>query len=67
MRTSSKNVSLVRAAPYVVLGGAVGLFWIVHSGRTVMPGVSMSTITRLMPLCFGTVVSVRQNRKQKSA
>ena len=37
------------------------------SGRTVMPGVAMSTSTMLMPLCFGASVSVRQNRKQKSA
>ena len=37
------------------------------SGRTVMPGVFMSTSSRLMPLCFGASGSVRQSRKHQSA
>lgn len=33
-----------------------------RSGRTVMPGLDMSRMNALMPLCFGTSGSVRANR-----
>ena len=56
--TSLKNTSL--------RSGCSGLT-ISASGRTVTPGVAMSTSTTLIPLCFGASGSVRQNRKQKSA
>ena len=47
MRTSSQNVSFVRPSP------------IVHSGRTVMPGVVIGTTNIEMPRCFGASGSVR--------
>ncbi len=46
--TSVKNTSAKFAAPLRC-----------RSGRTSIPGVSMSTISRLMPLCFGASGSVR--------
>ncbi len=36
----------------------------VSSGRMSMPGVFMGTINQLMPLCFGTSVSVRTSISQ---
>ncbi|MNN25955.1 hypothetical protein D3C81_1394480 [compost metagenome] len=36
-------------------------------GRTVTPGVFMSTSRKLMPACFFTSVSVRTSRKIQSA
>ena len=55
-RTSSKNTSQNSASSVIC-----------RSGRTVMPGVFMSTSSRLMPLCFGASGSVRQRRKHQSA
>ena len=50
-RTLSKNTSLNGASP-------VACF----SGRTVTPGSLMSRMNMVMPLCLGTVVSVRAIR-----
>ena len=50
--TSVKNTSAKLAAPLMC-----------RSGRTSMPGVSMSTMSRLMPLCFGASGSVRTYTK----
>ena len=36
----------------------------VSSGRMSMPGVFMGTISQVMPLCFGTSVSVRTSISQ---
>ena len=46
--TSLKNTSAKFAAPLMC-----------RSGRMSMPGVSMSMMRRLMPLCFGALGSVR--------
>ena len=56
MRTSLKNTSLKWATPCACT-----------SGRTSMPGVRMSTMKYVMPLCLGTDGSVRQIRMPKSA
>ena len=53
MRTSSKNTSQNSAVPSIV-----------SSGRMSMPGVFIGTINQLMPLCFGTSVSVRTSISQ---
>ena len=55
MRASSKNTSLKWASPVI---------W--RSGRIVMPGVRRSTMKHEMPLCFGTVGSVRKMPRPKS-
>ena len=47
-RTWSKKTSLNGVAPVATL-----------SGRTVTPGACMSTMNIVMPLCLGTVGSVR--------
>ena len=47
-RTWSKKTSLNGAAPVATF-----------SGRTVTPGACMSTMNIVMPLCLGTVGSVR--------
>ncbi len=52
-RTSSKNTSQNSAVPSMV-----------SSGRMSIPGVSMGTIIQVMPLCFGTSVSVRTSISQ---
>src|SRR5439155_711524 len=55
-RTSSKKTSENSASPVICL-----------KGRTVMPGLLMSTRSRLIPWCFGAAGSVRQRRKHQSA
>ena len=54
--TSSKNTSLTSWLPSMV--------WI---GRTVTPGVFMSTRMKVMPSCFFAAVSVRASTKIQSA
>ena len=52
-RTSSKNTSQNSAVPSMV-----------RSGRMSMPGVSIGTMSHVMPLCFGTSESVRTSISQ---
>ena len=56
MRTSSRKTSLNSAVP-------VGC----TSGRTSIPGLVMSTMKKVIPLCLGTDGSVRASRMPKSA
>ncbi len=55
-RTLSKNVSQNSDSPVRL-----------RIGRTVMPGVRMSTSRKLMPFCFFALGSVRTSRKIQSA
>ena len=56
MRTSVKNTSLKCDSPVACT-----------SGRISTPGVRMSTMKNVMPLCFGASGSVRASRMPKSA
>ena len=56
IRTSSKKISQNSASPVAV-----------RSGRTSMPGSSMSTMKHEMPLCFDAVGSVRASSSHQRA